>query len=194
MSPSISFQHICTKLIDRYRKQFVVDEEAVTLEILDTAGQGKSSSRCQSLMCHADDVEEYALMADQWYKFGHGFLLIYSITDRPTFDAVYGFHQDILRVKDRQYVPCVVASNKVSSPLFLSHGVYTDNQCDLARLRQVGQFEGRDMAKSLSAPFIEISASDGVNIDVAFRELVRLVRKDERVRHGPLPSTYVLTC
>ena len=26
----------------RYRKQFVVDEEAVTLEILDTAGQGTS--------------------------------------------------------------------------------------------------------------------------------------------------------
>jgi hypothetical protein len=52
-------------------------------------------------------------MADQWYKFGHGFLLVYSITDRPTFDAIYGFHQDILRVKDRQYVPCVVASNKV---------------------------------------------------------------------------------
>jgi hypothetical protein len=26
----------------RYRKQFVVDEEAVTLEILDTAGQGGS--------------------------------------------------------------------------------------------------------------------------------------------------------
>jgi hypothetical protein len=52
-------------------------------------------------------------MADQWYKFGHGFLLVYSITDRPTFDAIYGFHQDVLRVKDRQYVPCVVASNKV---------------------------------------------------------------------------------
>jgi hypothetical protein len=29
-----------SKLTIRYRKQFVVDEEAVTLEILDTAGQG----------------------------------------------------------------------------------------------------------------------------------------------------------
>jgi GTPase SAR1 family protein len=124
-------------------------------------------------------------MADQWYKFGHGFLLIYSITDRPTFDAIYGFHQDILRVKDRQYVPCVVASNKVGlfsvALLYKRSRPRADTQCDLARLRQVGQFEGRDMAKSLSAPFIECSASDGVNIDVAFRELVKLVRKDERV-------------
>ena len=54
-------------------------------------------------------------------------------------------------------------------------------QCDLGRLRAVGQLEGRDMAKSLSAPFIECSAADGVNVEVAFRELVKLVRKDERV-------------
>jgi hypothetical protein len=45
----------------------------------------------------------------------------------------------------------------------------------------VGQLEGRDMAKKLSAPFIECSAADGVNVDVAFRELVKLVRKDEKV-------------
>lgn len=46
------------------------------------------------------------------------------------------------------------------------------------------------MAKSMSAPFIECSASDGVNIDVAFRELVKLVRKDERVGRSihPPPS------
>lgn len=53
-------------------------------------------------------------MRDQWIKFGAGFLLVYSITDRPTFEAILGLHQDILRVKDRSYVPCVVVSNKVS--------------------------------------------------------------------------------
>jgi GTPase SAR1 family protein len=54
-------------------------------------------------------------MADQWYKFGSGFLLVYSITDRPTFEALQSFHQDILRAKDRSYVPCVVVSNKVGA-------------------------------------------------------------------------------
>jgi hypothetical protein len=37
------------------------------------------------------------------------------------------------------------------------------------------------MARSLSAPFIECSAADGVNVDVAFSELVKLIRKEERV-------------
>lgn len=57
----------------------------------------------------------------------------------------------------------------------------TAPQCDLARLRQVGQLEGRDLAKSFGAPFIECSAADGVNVEIAFRELVKLVRRDERV-------------
>jgi hypothetical protein len=52
-------------------------------------------------------------MADQWYKFGNGFMFVYSITDRPTYESLPSFHQDILRVKDRSYIPCVVVSNKV---------------------------------------------------------------------------------
>lgn len=43
------------------------------------------------------------------------------------------------------------------------------------------QREGRDLSRQISAPFIECSAVDGVNVEVAFRELVRLVRKDEAV-------------
>ncbi|GFZ42797.1 Ras-like protein [Saitozyma sp. JCM 24511] len=158
---------------DSYRKQFVVDDEVVTLEILDTAGQ-----------------EEYGAMADQWYRYGTGFLLVYSITDRPTFEALAGLHQNILRVKDKEggNVPCVVVSNKASGsaysycPCIVADTSLTTSQCDLARLRQVGQLEGRDLAKSFGAPFIECSAADGVNVEIAFRELVKLVRRDERVR------------
>lgn len=69
------------------------------------------------------------------------------------------------------YCPCIVADTSL-----------TTSQCDLARLRQVGQLEGRDLAKSFGAPFIECSAADGVNVEIAFRELVKLVRRDERVR------------
>lgn len=53
-------------------------------------------------------------MADQWYTFGSGFLLVYSLTDRSTFEEIQNFHREILRVKDRDYVPCVVICNKVS--------------------------------------------------------------------------------
>ncbi|OXG75755.1 Ras family, other [Cryptococcus neoformans var. grubii Br795] len=131
---------------DSYRKQVVVDNEATTLEILDTAGQ-----------------EEYAAMADQWYTFGSGFLLVYSLTDRSSFEEIQNFHREILRVKDRDYVPCVIICNK----------------CDLQKYRSIGQLEGRELARSVHAPFIECSAAERVNVDVAFNELVKLVRKDE---------------
>lgn len=58
-------------------------------------------------------------MADQWYTFGSGFLLVYSLTDRSTFEEIQNFHREILRVNDRDYVPCVVICNKVS-PVFFS--------------------------------------------------------------------------
>ena len=49
------------------------------------------------------------------------------------------------------------------------------------------------MARRLSAPFIECSAADGVNVDVAFRELIKLVRKNERVSGiAPDPNSYRL--
>jgi hypothetical protein len=53
----------------------------------------------------------------------------------------------------------------------------------------VGQLEGRDLARELHAPFIETSAAEGVNVDAAFREMVKLVRRkkqrDAKVRHDP---------
>eukprot|EP00490_Sorites_sp_Unknown_P002761 CAMPEP_0114656540 /NCGR_PEP_ID=MMETSP0191-20121206/12498_1 /TAXON_ID=126664 /ORGANISM="Sorites sp." /LENGTH=98 /DNA_ID=CAMNT_0001873961 /DNA_START=92 /DNA_END=384 /DNA_ORIENTATION=+ len=52
---------------DSYRKQVMIDDKPALLDILDTAGQ-----------------EEFSSMQDQWMREGKGFLLVYSITSRPT--------------------------------------------------------------------------------------------------------------
>lgn len=54
------------------------------LKVLDTAGQ-----------------EEFSAMREQYMHTGEGFLLVYSIIDRNSFDEVQKFHRQILRVKDR---------------------------------------------------------------------------------------------
>ena len=54
---------------------------------------------------------------------GEGFLLVYSITSRPSFDEVLTFQQQILRVKDRDYFPIIIVGNK----------------CDLDNERQVSR-------------------------------------------------------
>ena len=53
---------------------------------------------------------------------GEGFLLVYSITSRNSFEEISTFHQQILRVKDKDSFPVIVVANK----------------CDLEFERQVG--------------------------------------------------------
>jgi len=53
---------------------------------------------------------------------GEGFLLVYSITSRNSFEEISTFHQQILRVKDKDSFPVIVVANK----------------CDLEYERQVG--------------------------------------------------------
>jgi len=80
---------------DSYRKQCVIDEEVALLDVLDTAGQ-----------------EEYSAMREQYMRTGEGFLLVYSITSRQSFEEIRTFQQQILRVKDKDFFPIIVVGNK----------------------------------------------------------------------------------
>eukprot|EP00123_Amoebidium_parasiticum_P010450 comp20113_c0_seq1/m.24814 comp20113_c0_seq1/g.24814 ORF comp20113_c0_seq1/g.24814 comp20113_c0_seq1/m.24814 type:complete len:194 (-) comp20113_c0_seq1:557-1138(-) len=130
---------------DAYRKQCVVDDQAVLLDILDTAGQ-----------------EEYNSMREQYMQGGEGFLCVFSITSRESFNEVGKIVKQILRVKDTEHYPIVLAGNK----------------CDLESDRQVSVEEGKNMAAELgNIPFLETSAKTGTNVDKAFFDLVRQIRK-----------------
>jgi hypothetical protein len=61
-------------------------------------------------------------MREQYMRTGEGFLAVYSITSRNSFEEITTFHQQILRVKDKDYFPVILAANK----------------CDLEFERQVG--------------------------------------------------------
>ena len=61
-------------------------------------------------------------MREQYMRTGEGFLLVYSITSRNSFEEISTFYQQILRVKDMDQFPVVIVANK----------------CDLEFERQVG--------------------------------------------------------
>ena len=61
-------------------------------------------------------------MREQYMRTGEGFVLVYSITARESFEEINQFHQQILRVKDKDNFPMVLVGNK----------------CDLEYERQVG--------------------------------------------------------
>lgn len=68
----------------------------------------------------------HSAMREQYMRTGEGFLLVYSITSRSSFEEINQFHQQILRVKDKDSYPVVVVANK----------------CDLEYERQVGMNGG----------------------------------------------------
>ncbi|CAD0201089.1 unnamed protein product [Chrysodeixis includens] len=52
------------------------------------------------------------------------------------------------------------------------------NKVDLVHARGVSEDAGRELARALNAPYIETSAKEPpLNIDAAFHELVRIIRK-----------------
>eukprot|EP01105_Mastigella_eilhardi_P025021 TRINITY_DN6657_c0_g1_i2.p1 TRINITY_DN6657_c0_g1~~TRINITY_DN6657_c0_g1_i2.p1 ORF type:complete len:120 (-),score=34.43 TRINITY_DN6657_c0_g1_i2:21-380(-) len=100
-------------------------------------------------------------MRDQYYHHGQGFLLVYSITSRTSFDEISGFREGILRAKDADKVPIVLCATK----------------CDLEAERRVSRVEGSDLARSWGCPFLETSARTRTNVDESFFELVREIRR-----------------
>eukprot|EP00178_Gracilaria_changii_P024722 TRINITY_DN74788_c0_g1_i1.p1 TRINITY_DN74788_c0_g1~~TRINITY_DN74788_c0_g1_i1.p1 ORF type:complete len:196 (+),score=20.83 TRINITY_DN74788_c0_g1_i1:34-621(+) len=127
-----------------YRKQVNIDDETCMLDILDTAGQ-----------------EEYSAMRDQYIRTGQGFLCVYSITAKTSYDAITNFRDQILRVKDRDTYPIVIVGNK----------------CDLERDREVTSMEGKMLAEKYGAPFVETSAKARINVEECFFQLVREIKK-----------------
>eukprot|EP00697_Spironema_sp_BW2_P014321 gnl/Spiro4/4736_TR2367_c0_g1_i1.p2 gnl/Spiro4/4736_TR2367_c0_g1~~gnl/Spiro4/4736_TR2367_c0_g1_i1.p2 ORF type:complete len:188 (+),score=71.12 gnl/Spiro4/4736_TR2367_c0_g1_i1:98-661(+) len=129
---------------DCYRTQCTVDNETVLMEIVDTAGQ-----------------EEFRALRDQYIRSGLGFLLVFSITSRHSFDEIPSFRENIIRVKGESDVPMVIMGNK----------------CDLASERQVSYNEFKDLATSYDCPFFECSAKDRFNVQKGFHVLVSQIRK-----------------
>ncbi|KAL9062179.1 MAG: hypothetical protein Q9157_009153 [Trypethelium eluteriae] len=140
------------RILDSYRKQCVIDDEVALLDVLDTAGQ-----------------EEYSAMREQYMRTGEGFLLVYSITSRQSFEEIQTFQQQILRVKDKDYFPIIVVGNK----------------CDLESERQVSTQEGQQLARNFGCKFIETSAKSRINVDNAFYDIVREIRRYNREMANP---------
>jgi len=139
---------------DSYTKQCVIDDNVARLDILDTAGQ-----------------EEFSAMREQYMRSGEGFLLVFSLTERASFEEVYKFHKQVLRVKDRDEFPMLIVGNKA----------------DMDRSRQVSVADCEDMAKQLKTPFIECSAKNRMNVDQSFHELVRLIRRFQALERPVAP-------
>ncbi|KAJ5078302.1 ras-like protein [Anaeramoeba ignava] len=78
---------------ERYRKDFIIDGKATSLDILDTAGQ-----------------EEFKTLGDRNFQKMEGFLCVLSVASKPTIGEIRTIIQQIKRIKGDQIVGVLVAN------------------------------------------------------------------------------------
>lgn len=136
------------------------------LEVLDTAGQ-----------------EEYIALRDQWIRDGEGFVLVYSISSRSSFARIRKFYNQIQRVKEAAAAgsPTYPGSPLAQTMGNLSLGpapvMLVGNKCDRVTEREVSTQEGSALAKELNCDFVEASAKNCINVEKAFYDVVRQLRR-----------------
>ncbi len=101
---------------------------------------------------------------------GDGFLIVFSIDSKRSFQEVDHFYYHILRVKNEFAFPMVLVGNK----------------SDLEGSRQVEEEEALEIANKMKCPYIETSAKNRHNIERAFYVLVRQVRNHRKDAHNAM--------
>lgn len=122
-----------------YRKQVEVNDKKFMLDILDTAGN-----------------EQYSVMKDRYLRSGQGFILVYSIIDKKSFDELDELLKKVKLTKESDFVPVVIVGNK----------------CDLEDRRQVSYQDGEEIANRNNGVFFETSAKCRINVLDIFTSIV----------------------
>ena len=129
-----------TTIEDSYSFTAKIDDINCQLEILDTAGQ-----------------DDYQTMLDTWINSSDGFVLVYSIDNKDSFESTKKRYERILKLKGDQKVAIVVAGNK----------------CDLEESRKVSREEAENFCNSNKLTFMETSALKVINVKETFLSCAR---------------------
>ncbi|XP_035398694.2 ras-like protein family member 11A [Cygnus olor] len=117
-----------------YSRLVRLDGEHVAVQIQDTPG---------CLQVQGDRVQVLDSLS-RCVKWAEGFLVVYSITDYGSYQAVRPLHQHIRQLHPDARTPIIVVGNKA----------------DLLHARQVQAKEGLQLANDLGSLFLEISTSE----------------------------------
>jgi GTPase SAR1 family protein len=81
-------------------------------------------------------------MRDLYMKTGQGFLLVFSISSKTSFEELETLRDDIIRIKDDDDIPIVIIGNKA----------------DLEEQRTVDRAKAFALSQRWNAPYYEASA------------------------------------
>eukprot|EP01138_Halocafeteria_seosinensis_P012044 gb/GECG01012309.1/.p1 GENE.gb/GECG01012309.1/~~gb/GECG01012309.1/.p1 ORF type:complete len:203 (+),score=32.10 gb/GECG01012309.1/:1-609(+) len=131
-------------IISTYHTTFQVQNVQFDLELVDTAGQ-----------------DEFTRIPSEASVGIHGYLLVYDVTSKPSFDKVQHIRESLIERIGAESVPAVLVANK--------------NDMDK---RRVSYEQGCELAKKWKYPFMETSARNADNIEQIFVTLLQEIEKE----------------
>jgi len=139
---------------DAFRKEVEIDGQLAALDILDTAGQ-----------------EDYDALRSAWYRKKDGLLLLFALDDEQSLEALTKFHSEIENFytdfSDSEYFPAVLLIG---------------NKADLEHVPNLWQKAEQKNKEWQTIGLLKTSAKTGLNVDAAFANLVRAVRRKRSVK------------
>ena len=124
-----------TTIEDSYSIPAKIDDIQCQFEILDTAG-----------------LENYQAMLDTWINSVEGFILVYSIDKKITFESIKMRYEMIVELKRDKIYSIIIVGNK----------------CDLEESREVSREEVENFCNTNNIFFLESSALKIINVKEIF--------------------------
>ncbi|RXM94042.1 GTP-binding protein REM 1 [Acipenser ruthenus] len=132
---------------ESYERTLTVDGEETTLIVMDTWETEKQEQA-------ENWVQDYCMQV------GNAYVIVYSITDRASFESASELRIQLRRARQAENIPIILVGNK----------------SDLVRCREVSVEEGRGCAVVFDCKFIETSAALHHNVQELFEGIVRQIR------------------
>ncbi|KAI0314808.1 small GTPase superfamily [Amylostereum chailletii] len=128
-------------------------------EIIDTAGQ-----------------DEYSLLNSKHAIGIHGYVLVYSVTSRNSFDMIQIIYDKIVNFSGVKEIPCVIVGSKA----------------DLEQFREVTKEEGEELARQNHAQWLETSAKNNVNVAKVFESCLAQVAGPNSKGDPPMSKCLIM--
>jgi small GTP-binding protein len=142
--------------IERSYKHYIkVDGNEYDLTVMDTAG-----------------LEEHSQIQTTYIANSHGFILVYSIENRQTYEVIKDIYNKLVLELNGEYRPIILIGNK----------------CDLKDKRTVSKEEGESLAHSMKASFLETSAKEDSNVRNIFTKILNEIDRLNLQSNGTITT------
>jgi len=151
MERGFSLNQPCTVTADCQLKSLTIDSlTSAQLIIWDTCGQ-----------------EKFRSMTSQYFKFAHGVILMYDVSDRRSFDDLNAWLEEIKQNSMNENISIILVGNKIDF-----------------KYRNISTEQASKFAKDNDLLYCETSSKEGLNIESPFEKITKeIISKKQNKRN-----------